>query len=410
VHGESTFQRAIAFAADLIRIPSPSGLEGDVARRVMSEMEALGFDDAWTDAFGNVIGRVRGRGESPPLMLCSHLDVVDEGDPAGWEHPPYGGIVAGGWLHGRGAADVKGALALQVYAAGAFVRERPAGDVYVAGTVMEERGGWGMAHLMRAGEVSPAVVILGEATGGDLCIGHRGHAELEIEIRGLAGHASAPDRARNPAALLPHVLQVLEQMAAGLPSDPVLGVSTLAPTVVETEPRSRNAVPELARVVVDWRVLPGWDEESEVEALRARLDGKRMEGVTLEVRAVEGRQRSYTGLEEQGSLFTPGFLLDPGHPLVRTAARVVAAARGRPPTVRSWAFATDGGYSCGVHGVPTLGYAPGAESFAHTNRERLPLDEAEEVFDTYPALIRALLGTLPRSREVSMELAVAERA
>ncbi|MBW3655564.1 MAG: M20/M25/M40 family metallo-hydrolase [Gemmatimonadetes bacterium] len=393
-----TFERASAFAAELIRIPSPPGAEGDAARRAVREMEALGFDDVWEDAVGNVIGRIRGRGAAPPLMFCSHLDVVDEGDPAGWEHPPYAGVVADGHLHGRGAMDVKGQLALQLYAAATFTESRPAGDIYVACTVLEERGCWGMAHIMESGGVRPAVILLGEATGGDVCVGHRGHAELEVEIRGRAAHASAPERARNPLAALPRVLDALAAFAGRLPEHPVLGASTLAPTLVETRPRSRNAVPELARVVVDWRVLPGWDEEEAVRQLRALLSAEAAppEGISVEVRTAVERQRTYTGVEEDRHVFTPGFLVDSRHPLVRAAVRALATATGRLPAVRPWTFATDGGYSCGAHGIPTLGFSPGDEAAAHTNRERLPLDEARTAYRAYPALVRALQDTLAR--------------
>ena len=66
---EATFENAMAFAADLIRIPGLSGQEGDVARRVTEEMEALGLEDIRTDAAGNVIGVARGRGEAPSALL-----------------------------------------------------------------------------------------------------------------------------------------------------------------------------------------------------------------------------------------------------------------------------------------------------------------------------------------------------
>ncbi|HSH44406.1 MAG TPA: M20/M25/M40 family metallo-hydrolase, partial [Longimicrobiales bacterium] len=141
-----TFDAAIGFAADLIRIPSPPGGEEAVAARVLEEYRRLAFDDAWTDEVGNAIGLIRGRGEAPAVMLSSHLDVVDPGDPGDWEHPPYAGVVADGYLHGRGAMDIKGPLAIQTYAAARVAGdgERPPGDVIVAHTVLEERGGWGM--------------------------------------------------------------------------------------------------------------------------------------------------------------------------------------------------------------------------------------------------------------------------
>jgi putative selenium metabolism hydrolase len=346
----------------------------------------------WIDDVGNVIGRVRGRGSAPTVMLSSHLDIVDPGDPSEWEHPPFAGEVADGFLHGRGAMDIKGPLAVQTYAAAHFLEQRPEGDVVVAHTVLEERGGWGMAHLMEAGEVRPGAVILGEATGGDVCIGHRGRAEIHVEVSGIAGHASAPDRARNALDLLPAVLDALRAFAAALPADPVLGRSTLAPTAVETQPTSRNVIPDRAVVVADWRVLPGLDAAGAAarlaDFLRRRI--REPEGYRVGVRVAAERQATYTGREALRTLFSPGFLLPADHPIAQAAAQAIQAATRRPPAVRPWTFATDGGHTCGMHGIPTLGFAPGEERYAHTNRERLDLSAARHAYGAYPALIRAV--------------------
>ena len=207
-----SFERAIAFAADLVRIPSVSGDEGAVAARIVHELRALGFDEARTDRAGNVVGRIAGTGHAPAVMLSSHMDVVDVGDPAAWEHDPWGGEIDGEFLHGRGAMDVKGQLALQVYAAAHFLEARPAGDVRLICSVYEEKGGWGMMHHMETMGERPGAVILAEATAGDLCTGHRGHAELAVEIHGVAAHASAPERGRNPNHALPHVLMALREL------------------------------------------------------------------------------------------------------------------------------------------------------------------------------------------------------
>ena len=152
--------------------------------------------------------------------------------------------------------DIKGPLALQTYAAAAL-RGKAAGDVLVAHTVFEERGGWGMEYLLASGEVHPAVVIIGEATRGDITIGHRGRGELEVVLRGTAGHASAPERARNPLDLVPMVLRAIGHLAQAQGEDPLLGRASLVATGIEVSPESRNVIPDTAVVVVDWRVLPG---------------------------------------------------------------------------------------------------------------------------------------------------------
>lgn len=392
------FDRVVEFAQALIRIPSPPGSERAVAERTRDEMQTLGFDDVWIDGAGNVIGRIAGRGEAPAVLLNCHLDVVDVGDPAGWEYPPHGGVVDGGFLHGRGAMDIKGPLAIQTYAAAHFVENRPAGDVYVAHTVLEERGGWGMEHLLADGRVKPAAVIIGESTKGDVCIGHRGRAELVVAIHGVAGHASAPERAANPLRLLGRVLQAIDEFAANLPADPILGRSTLAPTEITTLPASRNVIPDIARIVLDWRVLPDTTAESAIESLATFLRERVTPAppFTISVDYSVEPQSTWTGMAETRRMFTPGFLLQPDHPIAQAAVQALTQAGGRP-ALRPWTFATDGGHSCGVNGVPTIGYAPGEERFAHTNRERLELGEARTCYEAYPSLIAAVQSAAARA-------------
>lgn len=391
-----SFERAISFAQDLIRIPGLPGREGEVAERVMQEYQRLGFDECWSDDVGNVIALAKGKSHAPVLMLSSHLDVVDVGDAASWEHAPFSGDITDGHLHGRGAMDIKGPLALQTYVAAHFLEQRAAGDVLVAHTVQEERGGWGMEHMLASGDVQPAVVIIGEATNGDVCVGHRGRAELIVEVVGVAGHASAPQRARNPIEVLPQVLPVIHEFASTQQqSAPLLGSATMAPTALETLPRSRNVIPDRVRIVLDWRVIPG----ATAEELRALLDTflrARLQlpaGWSINVEYSVEAQETYTGKTRDRRMFTPGFLMDVDHPVVQTAVRTVAEHTGRQPGIRPWSFATDGGHSCGVHGIPTIGFAPGEERYAHTNRERLELASARVCYDAYPHLIKALLNT-----------------
>jgi len=392
-----SFSRALSFAQDLIRIQGPPGGEGDVARRILAEYQALGFDDAWIDEAGNAIGRIRGRGDAGTVMLSCHTDVVDIGDATTWEYAPFGGVVEGGFLHGRGAMDIKGPLALRTYAAAHFAGTKPAGDIVVAHTVLEERGGWGMEHLLDAGEIRPDAVIIGESTNGDICIGHRGRAELVIDIEGVAGHASAPDRASNSLDVLPQLLPLIAQFSRTMAPDPVLGAATLAATAVETLPSSYNVIPDIARVIVDWRVLPDTTADDAVGRLEAflRAGTDLPAPFTMRVYFSTDLQKTWTGLERQRRMFTPGFLIDEAHPVATAAAQAIARSSGVRPAIRPWTFATDGGHSCGVHVIRTIGYAPGEERFAHTNRERLELSSAQVAYEAYPALIAAVQSAAP---------------
>jgi len=380
---EPVFENALAFAQDLIRIPSLSGKEGEVASRILMEMRDLGFSDVRADAIGNAIGTIRGTQGGAPVMLNCHMDVVAEGDHEAWEHPPFAAAVADGHLHGRGSMDIKGPLALQTI---------------VAHTVFEERGGWGMERLLESGEVEPAAVITGEATQGDITTGHRGRAEVEVVLRGLAGHASAPERAKNALDLVPPVLEALKDLAGRQEEDPVLGRASLVATGIDLLPESRNVVPDEVVVVVDWRVLPGSTDEELLEQVRDVVSRGMPEvtaGMGVEVRMAKQHQVAYTGLSELRDLFSPGFLMDADDPIIRAAAGAVGErSGGGRAKVRPWTFATDGGWSCGVFGIPTLGFAPGEERFAHTNRERLDLEEARWAFSRYPELILAVQSAL----------------
>ena len=396
----ASFDGAIAFAQDLIRIPSMPGEEGDLTRRVEAEMEALGYDEVYTDELGSIVGVVRG-GDGPSVMLSAHLDMVAAGDADEWEYPPFDGVIADGYLHGRGAMDIKGPLALQVHVAAAL-RGRVAGDIVVAHPVYEERGGWGMDHLVRAGGgLRPDVVIIGESTHGDIAIGHRGRSEVEIVGQGLAGHASAPDRARNALDLVPAILAGVHDLAARQDADDVLGRSSVVATGIDAVPASLNVIPDRVTITLDWRILPRDTEETLLgrvrDALRPHLD--RLEAGhwpgasgAVEVQVSTELQRTYTGVAEERLLLSPGFLMDPGHPVVVAAARAVGTrgGNGGPARVRPWTFATDGGWTCGVRGIPTIGFAPGEERYAHTNTERLELDEARWGYGKYLELVPAV--------------------
>jgi putative selenium metabolism hydrolase len=293
--------------------------------------------------------------------------------------------------------DIKGPLALQTYV-GAGLKGRAPGDVIVAHTVFEERGGWGMEYLLETRGVEPAAVIIGEATRGDITIGHRGRAEVEVLLGGVACHASAPERGKNALDLVPSVLQALADLDENQGSDPILGRASLVATGIEVRPESRNVIPDEVVVVVDWRVLPGLSHQDLLAQVRSSVSARLPripEGMALEVRMAREEQEAYTGRRELRDLYTPGFLMSSDHPVIRAGAAAVGRREGEGPAhVRPWTFATDGGWSSGVFGIPTLGFAPGEERYAHTNRERLDLDEARWAFSRHPGLVLAVQQAL----------------
>ncbi|MYH62945.1 MAG: M20/M25/M40 family metallo-hydrolase, partial [Caldilineaceae bacterium SB0675_bin_29] len=130
--------RLISITRDILRIQSLSGEEAKVSFRIWKEMTALGFDRVWTDRVGNVVGVVEGAQPGPTIVFDAHTDTVGVSPGVPWELDPFSGEVRDGALHGRGAADMKGALAAMVHGIGGLDRAGLKGKAVVSASVMEE--------------------------------------------------------------------------------------------------------------------------------------------------------------------------------------------------------------------------------------------------------------------------------
>jgi len=93
--------RLITFARDIVRIPSLSGEETQVASRIEAEMKALAFDSVWTDDVGNVIGMLEGAQPGPTIVFDAHTDTVGVSPGVPWALDPFSGQVTQDSLHGQ---------------------------------------------------------------------------------------------------------------------------------------------------------------------------------------------------------------------------------------------------------------------------------------------------------------------
>ena len=159
---EAKREEILAFVRELVSIRSVTGQEAPVAAAVEKKLRELGFDDVQTDRTGNVIGSV-GTGATT-ILFDGHMDTVDVIDEDRWTYPPFSGQIADGNMYGRGTVDMKGALAVSIYAA-AIARDLGLLDgrkVYVAGSVMEEDyDGVAVHNLLRDLSLRPDYVIFG---------------------------------------------------------------------------------------------------------------------------------------------------------------------------------------------------------------------------------------------------------
>jgi succinyl-diaminopimelate desuccinylase len=204
-------EEIVAFAADLIRIPTvnPPGEEYETCARFIGErLRACDFEVHYVSADGrpehtkahpriNVVGRRSGASPHPLVHLNGHFDVVPAG--AGWTVDPFGGLVRDGKIYGRGACDMKAGIAAGVYAAEILRRAGIAlpGTIEVSGTVDEESGGIAGVHYLAehqwlAKDKTDFVIIPEPLDVDRVCIGHRGVYWFEVEARGRIGHGSMP--------------------------------------------------------------------------------------------------------------------------------------------------------------------------------------------------------------------------
>jgi putative selenium metabolism hydrolase len=376
--------RCVEFLQHLIQTPSLPGREEELARLVVAEMVALGYDDAEADDIGNVVGTIRGRGEAPPLVFNTHLDHVDVGDPARWPHPPFGGEIHQGRVWGRGAVDIKGPLAAQVHAAAALLRDRPPGDVLVTAVVQEEVGGVGARALAR--RLEPGLMVVGEPSSNQVRRGHRGRTEILVHLVGRSVHASVPDCGLNPLISLGRFLARLDQVERV--EHPELGRSSVAPTLLRTDQTSANVVPGEVWLTCDWRNVPGEAPERARAALERLARGVADPGLEIEVTIPVQPMVSWTGRSMDTSAAHPAYLLPADHPAV-VAATMVAAECGASEGAGLWHFATDGSHFFEAGWTP-VGFGPGDEALAHTVDEHVEITSLELALRVNEQLAREL--------------------
>lgn len=392
-HGEEASLRQ--FLERLVRTPSPSGQEGDVADLVMEEMSALDFDEVWRDESGNVLGRIDPAGgataDAPLLMFDSHMDTVEVAESDAWEMDPFAAEVQQGRLYGLGACDMKGGLAATVYGAGLLAQRHAAlkGSVLVACVGLEEPSeGTCTRELFETENICPDWVVIAEPSNLQVIRAQRGHLEMTLTVNGHSAHSSAPELGENAIYGAARLLFGLEILADQLMEDAFLGPGVLAVTEIRSHAASRNAIPDRCEMFLDRRLTVG-----ETEAM-ALLEIQRViarEGVDATVEVVENEMTTYTGKQLRARRASLPWMLEERHPLVQ--AMVQAARRvGLRPNVSRWHFATEGAYTAAVARVPTVGFGPGDPALPHRCNEYVELDQVYAATRAYAALAEMLVG------------------
>jgi acetylornithine deacetylase/succinyl-diaminopimelate desuccinylase-like protein len=324
---ESLHAEVVGLTQGLIRIDTTNGNETPAAELLRDHLASAGIEAelvARDPRRANLVARLPGTGGGPSLAYVGHLDVVPA-DGRDWTHPPFAAEIDDeGFLHGRGALDMKSEVAIRTVAMAALAREGAPlrGDLLLIMVADEEDGAAkvGMEWLV---EERPDLVCdyaLNEGGGLrfglvdgrtviDLEVGEKGTCPVLVEALGEAGHASTPDVGRNA---VPELARLLDRIGTGMPvpiehvgvramlhvllagersSDleadivraaaltpqfahflPAVCGTTMAPTMLNGS-TARNVLPARAGVVLDCRILPGTTAAEVESEVRARLGG-----------------------------------------------------------------------------------------------------------------------------------------
>ena len=384
-------QPLIAFLRDIVAVPSLSGQEETVVRRVARQMREVGFDEVLIDPLGNVLGRI---GDGPRVIAFdAHLDTVDVTDRSQWDCDPFTGKLEDGKVFGRGSVDQKAGMAGMVYA-GAVMKELDLLDgfqVWMVGSVMEEDcDGLCWHHILTEKTLAPELVVSTEPTGLRINRGQRGRMEIRVRVKGRSCHGSMPHLGDNAIYRINSAVRAIEELNDRLQDDPFLGKGTCTVTWIGSRGPSLCAVPDEAELHIDRRLTTGETRESALAGVEAALGAA---GVEAEVFTLRYEEKAWTGLVYPMDKYYPTWVLDEGHPALAAAGRAFTQVTGRQPEVSRWTFSTNGVAIMGLHGVPCFGFGPGQEDIAHSANEFVPVEDVLTACAFYSALPGELLDS-----------------
>ena len=299
----------VNFAAELIRCPSVTPADAgalDLLEKVLTEIgftcTRLPFQEPDTARVDNLYARL---GDAAPhICFAGHTDVVPVGAADNWQKDPFSGEISDDKLWGRGAADMKGAIAAFVAATADYLSQngKPKGSISLLITGDEEgpsvNGTIKMLDWLSTQQEVIDDCIVGEPTnpetlGEMIKIGRRGSVNTTVTIEGIQGHVAYPHRAANP---VPHLVQLLERLITAKLDDgtPHFQPSNLELTGFDVGNAVTNVIPALAQARFNIRYNDIWSRDTITdwinenlnaahEALNNAIDGENKFSLTVDI-------------------------------------------------------------------------------------------------------------------------------
>jgi succinyl-diaminopimelate desuccinylase len=368
----------LGLAQSLIRCASVTPADAGAMDVLTAALEKLGFAVTRLryGEIENIFARI-GTG-APHFCFAGHTDVVPVGD-ANWSAPPFSGEVRNNVLYGRGACDMKGAIAAFVAAAARQLKASPGkGSISLLITGDEEGPATDgtvkvLDWMAERGEI-PDFCLVGEPTcpvklGDTIKIGRRGSLNAKIAIHGTQGHVAYPHRADNPVHRLIRALAALTAAPVDAGSE-WFEPSSLQLTSIDVGNPATNVIPATARAALNIRFNDRHSGASLTAWLRATI-AQHAERFDLDV-----------------SISGESFLTEPG-PVVTTLKNAIARASGVEPKLDTGGGTSDARFIARFCPVAEFGLI-GATM--HQIDERVPVDELRALADIYEAVLADILA------------------
>jgi succinyl-diaminopimelate desuccinylase len=379
----------ISLSQALIRCPSVTpedggaiGIVADALKRLGFTCQRLRFETPGTAPIENLYARLGSSGQN--FCFAGHTDVVPTGDPQNWTSKPFAAEIRDGVLYGRGAADMKSAIAAFVAAAARVLANgAPRGSISLLITGDEEGPNINgtkrvLDWLKEKGERLDHCLV-GEPTsvasaGDTIKIGRRGSMRVELTVTGVQGHTAYPQRATNPIPILASLVSRLadEPLDSGTPH---FQPSTLAFTTFDVGNPAGNVSPATARAACNIR----FNDLHAPETIAHRI----------ETMARELARQTGSEITVTTSIGGLAFVTEPGA-FTELLSRAIQHATGKAPE-----FSTTGGTSdarfikdhCPVAEVGLAG------ATMHKVDECVPVAEIHKLTDIYTAILEQYFRT-----------------
>jgi len=391
----------VATCSDLINIPSPTGLELDVAEYLRAAFQRIGLTVSWQqveDRRANVIGRLAGVGNGKCLMFNGHMDTSNTGTEEflpGIGYKPHA-VVKDGMIYGLGIYNMKGALACYLHAVKALLEAgvQLEGDIVLAAVCGEiEKTQWGEfqgkeyrgygagTHYLVTHGILPDMCILGEPTDMKLVLEHAGSVWVRFGLTGNYVHSAfAPGKEDQNAVRRMH--RVLEDVMRWIPEWQEQAQWAGRPGFVNIgcmqagHPWRASRTPERVDLFLDVRVPPTMKMNDARRAVKKLF------------LAMKGKYPEY-GLEFETYVSVPGATIDEGHEIVRAIERNHQQVAGAPPVRDTVLWCSDASvlsrFDC-----PTVNYGPSSGPRDHEG-EKVAIKTLVDITKVY-ALTAAEIG------------------